>query len=200
MKRQTSPNPGPRALILTALLCSLLYSGCGPLLPDLGAAPELAFGAASSSSGAPLRIPDPEATATLVYFGYTSCPDFCPQTLSKIRRAVNSLGRRGRGVRTILISVDPERDSPELLRRYLEGFGLQAAGVSPETAALRDAAHAFAVDFRRVESPESALRYTVDHSTRLFVIDARGRLRARLSAESSAADLVELLDRLLPAF
>lgn len=183
------------ALLLSAALGAA--ASCRPL-EDLGPAPELRFPAEMATSSEAVSIPDEEGRITLLYFGFTNCPDYCPQTLNKIQRALASLGIRRRHVRVLLISVDPERDTLPRLRVYLDHYQLPAVGLRPDEATLVEATRGFAVDVRRTPLPDSALEYTVDHSTRLFVVDGQGRLRARLPAETGAADLAELLARLTP--
>lgn len=121
-------------------------------------------------------IADFKGKAVVVFFGYTQCPDACPTTMSEIAEAKNLLGPDGRKVQPILITVDPERDKPDMLKAYVANFGpdfIALRGTPEQTAAV---AKDFKVFYRKVEgrTPGS---YSIDHSAASYVYDPQGRLR-----------------------
>jgi protein SCO1/2 len=115
---------------------------------------------------------------TLVFFGYTHCPDFCPGTLYKIGTAIKMMPRGVKPPRTVFISVDPLRDTPESLTQYIasNGFPTDITALTGSEDELEAAAKAFAATFSRVEDPDSAAGYVMDHSTILYLMDERWKL------------------------
>ena len=111
-----------------------------------------------------------------LFFGYTSCPDFCPVTLSKLGTVRQLLGRRGAQVSTILVSVDPERDAPEKLASYPAYFDPQATGLTGTPEQIAAVAWKYGVTYQRNKA-ETAAGYLVDHSTYVFLLDGDHRIR-----------------------
>ena len=109
---------------------------------------------------------------TLVYFGYTNCPDVCPTTLVVMAEALKRLGPAGDGIVPIFISVDPARDTPAVLKNYLASFGPQFVGLTGSAQAIAKVAKAYRVYYRR--QPEKA-GYSVDHSNYIFLMGPDGR-------------------------
>lgn len=151
-------------------------------------------------TGAPFRMADQGGKVVLLYFGFTNCPDFCPQTLAKIRRAFEIIGARSAKVQTVMVTVDPERDTPEALKRFMDYYEIRALGLRGSPEEIRQVAAQFGVFYQRAPLPESALGYTVDHSTQLFLIDQEGRVRQLLKSTDSPAAVADAIERLLPWF
>jgi protein SCO1 len=121
-------------------------------------------------------IQDFKGKAVVVFFGYTQCPDVCPTTLTEIAEAKKLLGADGARVQGVLISVDPERDKPEVLKAYVANFGpdfVALRGTPEQTAAV---AKDFKVFFKKNEGKTPG-SYTMDHSAASYVYDPQGRLR-----------------------
>jgi protein SCO1 len=121
-------------------------------------------------------IADFKGKAVVVFFGYTQCPDACPTTMSEIAEAKNLLGAEGAKVQPILITVDPERDKPDMLKAYVANFGpdfIALRGTPEQTAAV---AKDFKVFYRKVEGKTPG-SYSIDHSAASYVYDPQGRLR-----------------------
>jgi protein SCO1/2 len=140
-------------------------------------------------------LEDFKGKAVIVFFGYTQCPDVCPTTMADIAQAKKLLGADGAKVQGIFITIDPERDTPELLKAYVANFGpdfVALRGTPEQTAAL---ARDFKVYYKKVEGKGG--NYTMDHSAASFVYDPQGRLRlyARYGAgpQVLADDLRQLL-------
>ena len=128
------------------------------------------------AAGAPRSIADYRGKVVMLYFGYTSCPDACPATLAKMAKAVDRLGTDGRRVQGLFVTLDPARDTRPLLRQYVRAFHPAFVDLSADVSTTASTAKEFKVFFE-VQKPDSRGFYTVDHSSGIFVFDARGRLR-----------------------
>ncbi|HEY1430467.1 MAG TPA: SCO family protein [Stellaceae bacterium] len=138
---------------------------------------------------------DFKGRVTLVLFGFTHCPDLCPTALSNLSDVLDQLGEDRDRVEIAFVTVDPERDTPEVLRDYLSGFGPNFIGLTGEPVAIRKAAKTFKVFFQRVPLPGGD--YTMDHSAVIYVVDSQARVRLMFTAnrqpEDIAHDILELL-------
>lgn len=182
------------ALVLTALLVALgahlVRQGPGAAEPvgngDLVGfvldppRPAPAF-ALTSHAGDPVALEDARGKAVLLFFGFTSCPDVCPTTMLTIARALGELGDGGDRVVPMLVSVDPERDTPDVLAAYVAGYDPRIVGATADLPTLTAMAEDYGVRFEKAY-PEGAVPgegdYTMDHSATIFLIDPEGRLRA----------------------
>ncbi len=141
--------------------------------------------------------------AVLMYFGYTHCPDICPMTLGRIKQALAMLPQeQAERVAVLFVTVDPERDTPEVMRRYVAGFNLpQLTGLMGEGEGFRTLKKRFHVFVELEKESQEDSDYAVSHSNQVLVFDPGGNLRlfARLSGkdpdspEDLAADLGKLL-------
>ena len=133
----------------------------------------------------------------LVYFGYTFCPDVCPTTLFNASQALDELGPAlASKVRLVFISIDPERDTPEVVKEYAGHFHPGTVGLTGAPAQVAAAARAFRIYYRKA-APEEDGGYLVDHSSILFLMDAKGRYVTHFSHEATADDMAAALKRLL---
>ena len=142
-------------------------------------------------------IQDFKGKAVVVFFGFTQCPDVCPTTLGEIAQAKKLLGPDGDKVVGVLITIDPERDKPELLKNYVANFGTDFVALrgSPEqTAAV---AKDFKVFYKKAELKSGG--YTMEHSAASYVYDPQGRLRLYSRYGSGAQALADDLKLLLKA-
>jgi protein SCO1/2 len=142
---------------------------------------------------------DLEGHWTLVFFGFTRCPDVCPTTLATLSRALQQLDDldAAQRPRVLLISVDPERDTPELLAAYVRFFNPDFHGATGRLPAVSELAAAFGVPFARVATASGD--YSVDHGAGIFVVDPRARIRAYSSAPHDAAVIARDLRRVVGA-
>jgi cytochrome oxidase Cu insertion factor (SCO1/SenC/PrrC family) len=106
----------------------------------------------------------------LVYFGFTHCPDICPTTLLLMQNVVSRIGPRGRDIRPIFISVDPERDTPKITAEYASHFGSDMVGLSGTPEQIKAVADHFKIYYSKVEAPDSALGYMIDHSGFIYLM------------------------------
>jgi protein SCO1/2 len=133
---------------------------------------------------------------TLLFFGYTNCPDVCPTTMADWARAKKALGGDGANVRYVFVTVDPERDTPAVADRYAKRFDSTFVGVSGDSATTAQIMAAFGVTAAREPSTDST-RYFVSHTAQAFLVDRTGRLVAfytlGMGWEPLTADLKSLL-------
>lgn len=145
------------------------------------------------------RPSDERGRALALFFGYTSCPDVCPQTLNVLRLALLALGDRADEVRVAFVTVDPERDDPERLAAYAGTFHPAIRGLSGSPEEILRAAEAWGVQYEREPSADGdPERYTMAHSGTVFLVDPQGQVRSEhrgvLVPEDVAHDLGLLLD------
>lgn len=150
------------------------------------------------TDGQPLNISDLRGRHALLYFGYTYCPDFCPATMSDWRVISRGLGDDAEKINFVLVSVDPERDTPETLTRYLAPFEGAIMGVSSDDTTLRAMADEFGAFFEPVSAGESPL-YTVDHTASQFLIDDEGNFITVYSFGTPVDVIIEDLQSKLAA-
>jgi protein SCO1/2 len=128
------------------------------------------------ADGKTRTLADWKGKVLVVFFGYTQCPDVCPTTMAELAQIRKSLGKDGDRVETVFVTIDPERDTPEILRAYVANFGpgFTALRGSPEQTAA--AAKEFKVFYAKVPGRTEG-NYTMDHSAASFVFDSAGRVR-----------------------
>jgi protein SCO1/2 len=142
-------------------------------------------------------LDDFKGKVTVVFFGYTQCPDVCPTTMAELAQVKRSLGGKGGDVQGVFVTVDPERDTPQVLKAYMANFdtGFVALRGTPEQT--KEAAKEFKVFYAKVpgKTPGS---YTMDHTAGSYVFDRQGHVRlfTRYGAgpKALAGDLQQLLD------
>lgn len=136
-----------------------------------------------------------EDQLAVLFFGYTHCPDVCPMSMAVMRQALAELdeGDRARVV-PVMISVDPERDTLERLAEYVGYFGDAFIGATGTPAQLEEIAERYGVVWRKVEAPDSALEYTVDHSSSLYLVDRHGEIRRRVLYSPTPQALLAALE------
>lgn len=202
-----SPTRIPSALAFLTL--SLALAACRseeqkPAPPQPQPAPAIDV---VSADGLPFRLDSYRGKLVLLTFGYTSCPDVCPLTLSRARSTFKRLGKRADEVALVFVSVDPERDDPARLRDYVRAFDSRFVALPLDASTLASVTSRYGItvnqrapDERRyAERPSAAAdNYTIDHTGGFVVVDRQGRLRARLPhgmrVEELAAALQPLLD------
>ncbi|MFG6177700.1 SCO family protein [Halomonas sp. THAF12] len=134
--------------------------------------------------------------ATLVYFGYTHCPDVCPTTLARISAATKRLDDSLRDdIQVLLVSVDPERDTPEVLKEYTDIFGPQFVGLTGDTAQIDAVTNRYRISYEYGEKNDNG-SYDVSHSSAIFAFDPQGNAKLLIRdsdpLESVVADIARL--------
>jgi protein SCO1/2 len=142
------------------------------------------------------QLSDFAGKAVVVFFGFTQCPDVCPTTLTELAEVKKLLGKDGDRLQALFVTVDPERDTPELLTAYMANFDPSFLALRPTPAELPGVAKDFKIYYKKVPGV-SATSYTMDHSAGSYVFDAQGQLRLFTrygsGAPALAADIALLL-------
>lgn len=142
------------------------------------------------------KLKDFQGRAVAVFFGFTQCPDVCPTTLTEMTRVKQLLGNDGDRLQVILITVDPQRDTPQVLEAYMRNFDPQHLALVPSEQQLAEVTKEFKIYFKKVEG-KTPTGYSMDHSAGIYIFDPRGRARlyARygLKPEELASDVRTLL-------
>jgi protein SCO1 len=187
---------------LAILAAALLFAACsrsdGPSFratditgAELGRELQL-----TDHNGALRTLADFRGKVLVVFFGFTHCPDVCPTTLAELARARKQLGADADRVQVVMVTVDPERDTPELLREYVTSLDPTFLGLTGDSEAIARTAREFKVFYQKAAgaTPQT---YNVDHSSGTFVFDPAGRVRLLVGygqgAEVFAHDIKLLL-------
>ena len=134
---------------------------------------------------------------TVVFFGFTQCPDVCPTTMAEVSSVKKALGKDGDKLQAIFITIDPERDTAPVLKAYVANFDPSFVGLRPASAeALADAAKAFKIYYKKVDG-KTAGSYTMDHTAASYVFDIKGRVRLFTRYGAGADKLTEDVRQLL---
>jgi protein SCO1/2 len=180
--------------ILLFLIGALLLSGCArphefsaTILEPSSAAPDFTL---TDQNGQPFRLSEQRGKLMLIFFGFTNCPDVCPTELGTLAAVRRELGADAEQVQVALISVDPERDTPERLKTYVSAFDPSFIGLHGEGAALDQVLKDYGVTAIRRDLPNSASAYTMDHSAFVYVIDQQGYWRALFSPGSTMENIL----------
>jgi protein SCO1 len=126
-----------------------------------------------------------------IYFGYTSCPDICPTTMMELAQAVQAIGPRAGGVQVVFISVDAQRDRPELLAEYLKTFDPRFVGLTGRPAQISAAAKSFNVFYERHDTDDG--NYSYDHSSYLYLVDPAGQMVEALGGDRNSEQIAAVL-------
>lgn len=155
----------------------------GTTYDQVTAAPGFAL---TGPAGGRVTLDDFRGTPVLLFFGYTHCPDVCPLTLAKLARVTRSLGSRGEEVRIVLVTTDPERDTPEVLSGYVRRFTPRAVGLTGDSTALRRAFRGYGV----YTLPDAHGGHgEMVHSSAVYGIDREGRLQVVMDAGTREEEL-----------
>ncbi len=156
--------------------------------------------------GRNLSLPDTEGKlrslaefkgkAVVVFFGYTQCPDVCPTTLTELAQVRQSLGADGAKLQPLFVTIDPERDTPELLKNYMANFGPDFIALRGTVEETQAAAKSFKAFFSKVKGKDP-VNYTMDHTAGSYVFDTQGRIRLFVRygqpVEAWVSDLKQLM-------
>jgi protein SCO1/2 len=159
------------------------------LWPQRAASPALRL---LDFDGRPRRLADYRGRVLVIFFGFVRCPDACPAELFKLALAMKRLGPLSGQVQVLFVTLDPERDTPQILKSYVTAFDPRFVGLTGSTADIDRAAMSFYVEYARVGQGAD---YSIDHSTSTFVLDAHGRLRLVGTLDATVDDWVHDLKR-----
>jgi len=166
-------------LLASATLTGLM--GCSPDKPafkgvDITGADYAKDFALTDQNGQARTLKDFAGKVVVVFFGYTQCPDVCPTTLQELLEVRRMLGADGEKVQAIFVTVDPERDTQELLQAYVANFDPSFVALRPTPEQLQALLKDFKIYAKKVEG-KTATSYTMDHSAQTYLYDPQGRLR-----------------------
>jgi protein SCO1/2 len=186
---------------ICALAAASVLAGCHTAQPGFQATDITGadFGKSfmlTDHNGRQRSLADFRGQVVVMFFGFTHCPDVCPTTLAELAGAVKKLGPAGEKVQVLLVSIDPERDTPELLAKYVTAFNpkfLALRGNADETARV---AKEFKVIYQKVAGPRPE-NYAMDHSAGSYVFDRQGRLRLYVGYGRGADVFAHDIDLLL---
>ena len=198
-----TPIPARRALLLAA---AAVLAGCDGALPG-GSKPAFkSIDITGAEYARTLQLSDPDGhlrsladykgKLVVVFFGYTQCPDVCPTTMAELAEVKRSLGPDGARVQGIFVTVDPARDTAELLKAYAANFGPDIIGLRGTPEQTTAAAKEFKVFFNKVPG-KTDTSYTVDHTAGSYIFDAKGKVRLFTRYGSGAQALADDLKILL---
>lgn len=152
----------------------------------------------TTTTGQPFHLSDVKGDITLIYFGYTFCPDVCPLTMADVREALTGLEGRER-VHVIFISVDPERDTQDVLGRYLAAFDPTFIGLTDDFEKVKEVMKPYGAFAEKETVSDSSAGYLVSHSARLFLVNSEQNLLLMypfgFTAEDLRSDLAYLLSQ-----
>ena len=198
-----TPIPARRALLLAA---AAVLAGCDGALPG-GSKPAFkSIDITGAEYARTLQLSDPDGhlrsladykgKVVVVFFGYTQCPDVCPTTMAELAEVKRSLGPDGARVQGIFVTVDPARDTADLLKAYAANFGPDIVGLRGTPEQTTAAAKEFKVFYNKVPG-KTDTTYTVDHTAGSYIFDAKGRVRLFTRYGSGAQALADDLKILL---
>ncbi|HEX6959335.1 MAG TPA: SCO family protein [Ferrovibrio sp.] len=185
------------AILLAALAGLTAYRWFGPG----GRSDDNGAGIGQVTIGGPFALTDQDGKTVsdkdfagklmLVYFGYTNCPDICPTGLQNIALAMDELGAAGDQVQPIMITVDPERDTPAVLKEYVQAFHPRLIGLTGTPEQIAKVAKEYRVYYQKAELKNSSLGYAVDHSGFIYLMDRKGRYLAHLRHDATPDEIAE---------
>jgi len=187
-------------VLIGLVLAAAVLGGCGGSGPsfkntDITGAEYGKDFTLTDQSGKTRTLADFRGEVVVMFFGYTRCPDVCPTTLADLKAAREQLGEDGKRVQVLFVTVDPERDTRQLLASYVSAFDSSFLGLYGDAAATAKVAKEFRVFYQKApgKTPDS---YTVDHTAGSYVFDTQGRLRL-LVRQGNVPNLVADLKTLL---
>jgi len=181
------------------LLLMIMGGGASCSDPEAGLLDYQDFGGdftLTDDLGKPYSLRAHDGQVRLLFFGFTHCPDICPTTLNELRQVYETLGDGAQEVQTLFLSVDPERDTPERLHEYLAAFSMPVTGLTGTPQQIAGVAKAYGAHYERVDL-DSALGYTMDHSTYLYLLDQKGSVRYLFRYGDTPERIAALVRKLL---
>ena len=144
----------------------------------------------------PVKLSDFRGKLVVLYYGYTFCPDVCPTTLAELARAMQKMGRQADDVQVIMVTVDPGRDTPGVLAKYVANFDPHFLGLSGTPDQIAAAAKPLGIYYQKHEGT-AATGYVIDHTATVSVLDRQGYLRLEFTYGAPAEDIASDLSHLL---
>ncbi|HLR12695.1 MAG TPA: SCO family protein [Burkholderiaceae bacterium] len=188
--------------IFVSVVLAAVLAGCSADKPTEFLGTDLSgtdYGKALSmpdTTGELRTLEDFSGKVTVVFFGFTQCPDICPTALAEMAHTLELLDDQANNVQVVFITVDPERDTPEILQEYVQAFDDRFMGLTGSDKQLEKTAKSFKVYYAR--APENATEdYSMDHSASFYVFDQKGEPRVLISGDAPADEIASDIRQLL---
>ena len=195
-----------RRHLISLALCSTLLAACSDKPADATATgfsgiditgADYATGfSLTDHNGQARTLADFKGKVVVIFFGYTQCPDVCPTSMTEMAQAKQLLGADGDKLQGLFVSVDPERDTPEIMKEYMGSFDPTFLALYAQPDKLPEVAKSFRIYYKKVDG-KTPTSYTMDHSAGSYVYDTQGRLRLYHRYGSGAPALAGDLKKLL---
>lgn len=197
-KKLLSIGLGIVALIAVGVFLSVIFAKPPSFRGTLYAepfppAPEIAL---TKADGSTFRLSEQKGKIHLIFFGYTSCPDFCPTTLAEMKLLMDALGEDAENVQVVFVTVDPEKDTPRKIQEYVNRFHPRFIGLSGTQTELEPIWQAYTI-FREATNQSTALGTVINHTVRLYLVDVEGNLRLSYAYGTPYADVAADIELLL---
>lgn len=188
------------ATVAAALLAAMILAACGgkqqwQTTNITGVMPNLKF-TLTDGSGQVVHANAYRDKVKLLYFGFTHCPDVCPLTLATIGRALKKIGPDAKQAVVLFVSVDPKRDTPDVLKQYVAAFGPQFIGLTGTQPQLKALTKRYRVSYS-YDKPDAQGNYNVNHSAAVFVFDRDGKVRLLMNRTDGANEMAHDLRQLI---
>ena len=159
--------------------------------------PETSYDFTLTSAKGDVSLSDFRGKLVLIYFGYTFCPDICPATLANIAQAMRDMGpSKADQIQTVMVSLDPERDTPEKLTEYVAHFDPTFIGITGSKEQIDEVTSLYGIFYQKHEEPGKS-GYLIDHTATLLVVDRKGYLKLVFPFGITAADIADDLEYML---
>jgi cytochrome oxidase Cu insertion factor (SCO1/SenC/PrrC family) len=193
-----SPSRGQRIFAAAAIMLALLIAGMTWFIVNQ---PRDGGGLGVALVGGPFALVDHNGQRVtektflgknmLVVFGFTYCPDVCPTELQVVTAALDSLGARAEAIQPLFITIDPQRDTPEIMKQYVANFHPRFVGLTGTPEEVAAVARAYRVYYAKVDSKAGANDYLMDHSSIMYLMDKEGKFLKHFSYTTDAAALAD---------
>jgi protein SCO1/2 len=204
MNTTTKPKTPPNRLLYATmgLLLAVLLVGAGGFLwlSSNGGNSPISIGGPftlQDGSGKPVTDRDFRGKYMLVYFGYTFCPDVCPTTLNAVADAMDKLGPASSRIQPVFITVDPKRDTPQVVKQYAAAFGPRIVGLTGTAEQIAQAAKEYRVYYAEHRTGSGPNDYSMDHSSVLYLMNPEGAFVAPVRADQSGDEIAANLKKLM---
>lgn len=186
MRRRTLLQ-GAASVVALAVSAACQSAPSAPELPVLPIGGDFEL---TGHDGQPFALQSLRGKVVLIFFGYSSCPDACPTTLSKLSSVARRLGDDRSKIQALYVSVDPDRDTPPVLKADMENFSIGALGLTGKKEDIDKVVKQYAAAYEIVPTPESAAKYTISHTTSVYALDTAGRVRKTFAYEATVDEVV----------
>lgn len=185
------------AIMFAAVAAIVALNSRAPAQVQIPAAGESVRFVLTASDGTAVTEQSYRGKWLMVYFGYTLCPDICPTTMIQIAGALKALGPRAAAVQSLFVTVDPDRDTPEVLSDYLKSFDPRLVGLTGTHAQITAAAKSFGVFYERQDRDDGT--YSYDHSAFIYLINPQGRFAKAIAGDIGSKQIADALSAFMQA-